>query len=133
MVLLDATADIDGLNELCPWRKPVAIPKATYDRLEIVHVPSVAKGTLKRFLQTPENRREYARHILDAIRSHVAPSQKALLVCKLDIVEARPEIDGWSANVKQFLTAKDRTFSWEFEKRCEGNRKNLYSVPYRDL
>jgi hypothetical protein len=41
MVLLDATADIDGLNELCPWRRPVEIPKATYERLEIVHVPSV--------------------------------------------------------------------------------------------
>ena len=52
MVLLDATADIDGLNELCPWRRPVQIPQATYERLEIVHVPSVAEGTLKRWLQT---------------------------------------------------------------------------------
>ena len=27
MVLLDATADIDGLNELCPWRSPVVPPR----------------------------------------------------------------------------------------------------------
>jgi len=117
MVLLDATADIDGLNELCPWRRQVAIPRATYDRLSIVHVPSVAEGTLKRFLQTPSNRREYVRHILDTVRSHVPPGHKALLVCKRDIVDAKPEIEGWSANVKPFLTEKDRRFSWDFEDR----------------
>jgi hypothetical protein len=117
MVLLDATADIDGLNELCPWRRPVKIPQATYERLEIVYVPSVADGTLKRWLQTNENRRDYVRHILETVRSQVAPGQKALLVCKLDIVDARPEIEGWSANVKPFLTTSNREFSWEFEGR----------------
>ena len=59
MVLLDATADIDGLNELSPWRRPMQIPKATYGRLDIVHVPSVAEGTLKQWLQTKEHRREF--------------------------------------------------------------------------
>ena len=108
-------ADIDGVNELCPWRRPVQIPKATYERLEIVHVPSVSEGTLKRWLQTNEHRREYVRHILDTVRSQVAPEQKALLVCKLDIVDARPEIDGWSSNVRPFLTASSREFSWDFE------------------
>ena len=96
-----------GSNELCPWRRPVVIPQATYERLEIVQrFLSVAEGTLKRSLQTDEHRREYVQHILDTVRSHVAPGQKALLVCKLDIVDARPEIEGWSANVRPFLTAK---------------------------
>jgi hypothetical protein len=104
MVLLDATADIDGLNELCPWRRPIKIPPATYERLEIVHVPSVAEG-LKRWLQTKENRREYVRHILETVRSQVAPGQKALLVCKLDILNA--PIEGWSENVKPFFVAKE--------------------------
>ena len=117
MVLLDATADIDGINELCPWRRLMEIPQAIYERLEIVHVPSVAESTLKRWLQTDEHRREYVRHILDTVRSQVAPGQKALLVCKLDIVDARPEIEGWSANVRPFLTASNREFSWEFEGR----------------
>jgi hypothetical protein len=117
MVLLDATADIDGINALCPWRRPVVLPHTTYERLEIVHVSSVAEGTLKLWLQTDEHRREYVRHILGTVRSHVAPGQKALLVCKLDIVDARPEIEGWSAKVKPFLTASNREFSWEFESR----------------
>ena len=72
---------------------------------------------MKRFLQTPSNRREYVRHILDTVRSQVPPGHKALLVCKRDIVEAKPEIEGWSANVKPFLTEKDRKFSWDFEDR----------------
>ena len=117
MVLLDATADIDGLNELCPWRRPMQIPKATYERLEIVHAPSVAKGTLKRWLQTKERRREYVQHILDTVRSQVAPGQKALLICKLDVVDARPPIEGWTEDVMPFLAAKDREFSWKFEGR----------------
>jgi hypothetical protein len=117
MVLLDATADIDGLNELCPWRRPLQMPKATYDRLEIVHVPSVAEGTLKRWLQAKGNRREYVQHILDTVRSQVAPGQKALLVCKLDVVDTRLPIEGWSENVKPFLAAKNREFSWDFEGR----------------
>jgi hypothetical protein len=117
MVLLDATADIDGLNELCPWRRPMQIPKASYERLDIVHVPSMAEGTLKRWLQTKENRREYVQHILETVRSQVAPGQKALLVCKLDIVEARPPIEGWTENVRPFVAAKDREFSWKFEGR----------------
>jgi hypothetical protein len=116
MVLLDATADIDGINELCPWRRPMEIPQATYERLEIVHVPSIAEGTLKRWLQTDKHGRDYVRHILDTVRSHVASGQKALMVCKLDVV-ARPDIEGWSANVKPFLTASNREFSWEFEGR----------------
>lgn len=117
MVLLDATADIDGVNALCPWRMSVEIPKATYQRLEIVHVPSVAEGALKRWLQTDEHRREYVRHIEETVRSQVVPGQKALLVCKRDIVDARPQIEGWSANVEPFLTASSREFSWDLEGR----------------
>jgi hypothetical protein len=36
MVLLDATANIDGVTELCSWRKHVKVPQERYDRLEIV-------------------------------------------------------------------------------------------------
>jgi hypothetical protein len=115
MVLLDATADIDGLNELCPWRRPMQIPKATYERLDIVHVPSVAEGTLKQWLQTKEHRRKYVQRILDTVRSQVAAGQKALVVCKLDVVDA--SIEGWTENVKPFVAAKDREFSWDFEGR----------------
>jgi hypothetical protein len=46
MVLLDATADIDGVSELCPWRKNIKVPEERYDKLEIVHLPSIATDTV---------------------------------------------------------------------------------------
>jgi hypothetical protein len=107
-----------------PPAKPIKIPQATFERLEIVHVPSVAEGTLKRWLQKPEHRREYVRHILDTVKSQVARGQKALLVCKLDIVDASPPIEGWTENVNAFGAEKKREFSWEFEGR-------LLSLTYR--
>jgi len=38
-VLLDATADVDGVSHIVPWRMAVEVPQARYDNLEIVHVP----------------------------------------------------------------------------------------------
>lgn len=125
MVLLDASADIDGVTELCSWRKHAEIPQARYDRLEIVQVPSVAKGTLGQWLQDAHNRRAYVAHILDTVRHHVEPGQKALVVCKKEIAEAS-NIPNWSEHVSQFAT-KDpeaesdaNAFPWEFEGRHLG-------------
>src|SRR5262249_3515777 len=39
MLLLDATADIDGVSHVVPWRQLADVPKARYDNLDIIHVP----------------------------------------------------------------------------------------------
>jgi hypothetical protein len=39
MVLLDATADLDGITRLCPWRTHVEVPHGSFSKLHIVHVP----------------------------------------------------------------------------------------------
>jgi hypothetical protein len=44
MVLLDATADIDGITEICGHRVHAKTPVERYDRLEVIHTPSVATG-----------------------------------------------------------------------------------------
>jgi hypothetical protein len=125
MVLLDASADIDGVSELCSWRKHREIPQARYDRLEIVQVPSVARGTLDRWLQDAQNRKAYVAHILDTVRGHVEPGQKALLVCKKELAEAA-NIPNWSEHVSQFATkgpedeSDANAFAWEFEGRHLG-------------
>src|SRR5262249_26364518 len=67
MVLLDASADIDGVSELCRWRNHAPVPLSKYDRMKIVHVPSPAAGTVTTWLNTKTNRIEYARHILDTV------------------------------------------------------------------
>src|SRR5262249_38435103 len=54
MVLLDATADVDRVSKLCPWRRHQSTPMERYDNLEIVQVPTVASGTLSRWLDNHE-------------------------------------------------------------------------------
>jgi hypothetical protein len=96
MVLLDATADIDGVTQLCPWRKHVKVPQERYDRLEIVHVPSIATETLTKWLRQHQNKVAYVQHIQRTVLEHVGPGQKALIVCKLDAAHASPPIENWS-------------------------------------
>ena len=38
-ILLDATADIDGISRVVLWQADVKVPQARYDNLEIVQVP----------------------------------------------------------------------------------------------
>jgi hypothetical protein len=126
MVLLDATADIDGVTKLCRWRKHVKVPQERYDRLEIVHVPSIATETLAKWLRHHQNRLAYVQHIQRTVLEHVGPEQKALIVCKLDVVLAHPPIENWSEHVAQFTNRKpsddDRPnrFPWDFEGRKLG-------------
>jgi hypothetical protein len=126
MVLLDATADIDGVTELCSWRKHVNVPQERYDRLEIVHVPSIATETLTKWLRQHQNKVAYVQHIQRTVLEHVGPGQKALIVCKLDVLHASPPIENWSEQVAQFTNRKptdDDTpngFPWDFEGRKLG-------------
>src|SRR5262249_16399095 len=45
-VLLDATADIDGVLQICPWRLHKEVPKARYDNLLVVSIPPLTKKKL---------------------------------------------------------------------------------------
>jgi hypothetical protein len=116
MVLLDATADIDGVSALCPWRKHTATPGASYDRLEVVHVPSVARGTLSRWLQKPQHRTEYVEQILQLARRYVQSGQRALVVCKRELVHTQ-DIPNWSKHVECFAKGTRKGFAWELEGR----------------
>jgi hypothetical protein len=117
MVLLDATAEIDGVTELCPWRQHHKTRPERYDNLEITQVPSVVEGTLSKWLDHEANRTTYARHILQTVLEHVRPGQRALIVCKQDIVVARPTINGWSKHMELFTTKKPVGPAAEGEKR----------------
>jgi hypothetical protein len=85
--------------------------------------------TSHRWLKAPsrsslrEKRQEYVRHIRDTVRSSVDSGQRALIVCKKEIVE-RKDILGWSEHVKQFTTRttdhQEPPFPWEFEGRSLG-------------
>lgn len=113
MVLLDATADIDGVSELCPWRKHADHPTVRYDKLDVVHVPSIVQGTTKKWLA--KNMPTYAQHLKDTILRHVAVGQKALVVLDKGAVALKEteRVAGWSEHVSRFLETKGKKFSWD--------------------
>jgi hypothetical protein len=83
MVLLDATADIDGRQQICSRRILQPTPHARYDNLSIVHVPSLTHERLSRFFVTAKNRRAYTQWMRAVILDHMEPGQRALVVCKM--------------------------------------------------
>jgi hypothetical protein len=87
-VLLDATADIDGVSLIVPWRVQTEIPKARYDNLEIVHVPQHTKKRLSEYLKTASNQRAYVKWVVDTIKENMAPGEKGLVICKKSLFDA---------------------------------------------
>src|SRR5262249_39807785 len=72
-ILLDATADIDGVSQICPWRQHVKVPKAHYGNLEIIHVPQHTKKRLSEYLKTAANQRAYVDWMVKTVKAHMAP------------------------------------------------------------
>jgi hypothetical protein len=90
MVLLDATADIDGISRLCPWRTHTDVPHGRYDNLSIVFVPSCAsERNLKIYFSSQRNRNAYAERMRQIIREQMNPEQRGLVVCKKDLLTAK--------------------------------------------
>jgi hypothetical protein len=88
MVLLDATADIDGVHQVAPeGRDVIGGPEPNYEPLEIIHVPQFTRQNLRQFFRKPENRRAYTKSLIKTVLDTVKPGQKAFIVCKLDLIE----------------------------------------------
>ena len=116
MVLLDATANIDGVNDLCSWRKPIVGPSERFDNLEIVHEPSVVKTTFKRWWNNKQNQNDYIAHIHNVILRNVEPGQRALVICMKDVVCSRG-LAGWSQYVGCFADKETTDFVWNLDGR----------------
>ena len=114
-VLLDATADIDCVTELCSWRRHVPVPKVRYDNLHIVHAEPCTKENLSEFLRKDTNRRKYAEHAKKIIREVMPAGTRGLVVCKMALVEygLLPPPSVQPAQQQQ----TDATFPWNFEGR----------------
>ena len=89
-LLLDATADIDGVSQLCPWREHATTPKARYDNLTIVHVPTNTERKrmrLSNYFKLAKNRRDYVKWMEATITEHMTPGQRGFVVCKKTLFE----------------------------------------------
>jgi len=86
-VLLDATSDVDGLEQICPWRRYPEAPKARYDNLTIISIPPHTKQQLTKYLSLRKNRDAYVAWAQEVIKEHVRPGELALIVVKKTMID----------------------------------------------
>jgi hypothetical protein len=85
-MLLDATADIDHLNEISLWRKPHKCPSADYSNLTLVALsmpkqfPNNISEWLSKSFYADENRAAYAEWINQVVNRYLEPNQRGLIV-----------------------------------------------------
>jgi hypothetical protein len=118
MLLLDATADIDGVSHIVPWREHIEVPKARYDNLEIIHVRQHTKKRLSGYLKTAGNQRAYVKWVVETIREHMVPGERGLVVCKKALVDAE-RIPLWPEGDLRYKTPATYTeeFGWDLDGR----------------
>jgi hypothetical protein len=117
-LLLDATADIDGVSHICPWREHTKVPQANYSNLEIIHVPQHTKRRLNEYLKTAANQRSYVDHVVATIKQHMAPGERGLVVCKKALIDAE-RLPNWPEGDPRFKDPDSyaKRYEWELEGR----------------
>jgi hypothetical protein len=117
-ILLDATADIDGVSHIVTWREHAEVPHARYDNLEITHVPQHTTKRLSEYFRKIPNRRAYANWMEQTIKEHMQPGEKGLVVCKLALFENQ-NVPKWPEGNEHFKRPKLYTeeYGWEIEGR----------------
>jgi hypothetical protein len=113
-ILLDATADIDGVSSIVPWRLETETPKARYDNLEIVHVRQHTKKRLSEYLKTASNQRAYVKWMVGTIEEHMKPGEKGLVICKKCLFDAE-RVPQWDDGDPRFKEPKGYTeeYAWD--------------------
>ena len=113
-ILLDATADIDGVSHIVPWRVQTKIPKPRYDNLEIVHVPQHTKKRLSEYLKKATNQRAYVKWVVETIMENMAPGEKGLVICKKVLIDAE-RLPQWPEGDVRFKDPKTYTehYAWD--------------------
>jgi hypothetical protein len=116
-MLLDATADIDGVSQICPWREHVKTAPANYRNLSIVHVQH-PKRNLRQYFKKVTNRQQYAERMVETIREHMAPGQRGLVVCKKDLFDNQ-QIPNWGVGDQRFNDPESygERYEWDIEGR----------------
>jgi hypothetical protein len=118
MILLDATADIDGVSLIVPWRQHTRTPQAHYGNLEIVHVPQHTKKRLSEYLKKAANQRAYVDWMVQTIKQHMAPAERGLVVCKKALFDAE-RVPQWTEGDPRFKEPESygERYEWDIEGR----------------
>jgi hypothetical protein len=111
-ILLDATADIDKVSDLCSWRHHVPVPQVRYDRLHVVHAEHYTRENLTEFFRNDSNRRRYVEGAKRLVLDLMPPGACGLIVCKKRLVD-----EGLFPEEATRRTGDDQPFPWNFEGR----------------
>jgi len=119
--LLDATSDIDGVKLLVPWRQATETPQARYDNLEIIHVRPHTKEKLSAYFKgsrAAAHQRAYVDHMVDVIKDHMAPGERALVLCKKLLFD-NEQVPQWPVKDARFQDCESFTkrYEWDIEGR----------------
>jgi hypothetical protein len=118
VVLLDGTADIDGVSNIVPWRFQTETPKARYDNLEIVHVPQHTKTRLNKYFKTAPNQRAYVNWMVEIVKQHMKPGEKGLVICKKVLFDDE-HVPQWEQGDERFKKPETYTkqYAWTIDGR----------------
>jgi hypothetical protein len=116
-ILLDATADIDGVSELVPWRTPVSAPQVQYDNLHVVHAYDYTRENLNEFLKLATNRKKYAEYVEKLILEVMERDARGLIVCKKRLVDDRAFLKAATNRGAPSIGDQTNRFPWEFHGR----------------
>lgn len=111
-ILLDATADIDKVSDLCSWRSHVPVPSVRYDRLHVIHAEHYTRENLTEFFRSDSNRRRYVEDAKKLILDLMPQEECGLVVCKKRLVD-----EGLFPEEATRRTGDDEPFPWNFEGR----------------
>jgi hypothetical protein len=117
-ILLDATANVDGISRLVPWRVDAEVPQASYGNLKITHVPPLTTKRLSVFLKTAANQRAYVKGMREIILEHTAPGERVLVVCTKRLFDAE-RIPDWPDGDERFNDPESYTkrYEWDLDGR----------------
>ena len=117
-VLLDATADIDGVSRVVSWRVNTEVPQARYDNLEIVHVPQHTNKRLNEYFKTASNQRSYVKWIEQTVIEHTAHGQRVLVICKKALFD-NERVPSWPDGDERFKDPESyaKRYEWDLQGR----------------
>ena len=113
-VLMDATADIDGVAQIVPDQVAVEVPQAHYGNLEIIYVPQHTTKQLPKYFKFATNQKAYVRSMVQAIEEHMQPGERGLVVCKKTLFDQQ-RVPNWSEDDERFKDTDGFTnnYAWD--------------------
>ena len=117
-VLLDATADVDGVSRIVSNQVAVEVPQARYDNLQIIYVPQHTTKHLNKYFKTATNQRAYVRSMVETIEEHMVSGERGLAVCKKTLFDQQ-RVPNWPDDDERFKEPESYTknYEWDIEGR----------------